>query len=393
MLSPLDNYIAKGGDALVSPQGLPMLEGIVSIVKAVLGDQERLIDSSQACVLVESLLANLRGKIDPVLPTLLELTSTRLLTIIDMEEAREAARKRKAAAAAAKAGGLKKGKKAGARKGRRTDAIKTAEEEEDDNEGDELMQLKFHLLDNIGVGVHYNPLLFVQWVCAQPEEVGKRLFNVWLSYLERMQDDFDAAKNAVLGLSSLLLLPLQALPPRWANAVPTVLNKLVALLAAMSEVLEEDAKKDDADGPEDDDGAVQFQDIHEDKDVYHPSDDDADASSVEADADEEDGGDEDTGAFIDDMEEAMLGGDHSKFVSPLDDIDPFVFFMQCLEVLSRQENAFYNQWIASIGAEGGAALQKHAEQAKKHAAEMAAEKEKDAAEKAAKLAQQQQRQQ
>jgi hypothetical protein len=165
-----------------------------------------------------------------------------------------------------------------------------------------------------------------------------------------MEDSFDQAKNAVLGLASLALLPLSSVPALWRDAMPTVLGKLMALLQSMSTLLAE--QKDDSE-PSDagDRNLATFQDVDEDHDVYHHSENDDDDSIDADEADEgEDGDDDGTGAFLDDMEEAMLGNenDGAKFVSPLDDIDPFVFFMQALETLSKQEPAFYQHWIASM---------------------------------------------
>lgn len=350
MLPCFDNYITKGGEQLCSAEGAPLLQALFSIVQAVLQDQERLIDATSACVLVESLLANLRGRVDAMLPQVIALAGTRLLSIVAMEEKRAADRRKKAALAAAKAGkagkgGIKKGKKKG-----RSDAFKAPEDEEEDNEDEELMALKFALLDNIGVAAHYNPLLFSQIVAAQPDAFSGKLFNVWLSYLKSMEDSFDQAKNAVLGLSSLSLLPLSSLPPLWRDAMPTVLAKLMTLLQSMSTLLAE--QKDDEDEPSDaaDRNVANFQDVDEDHDVYHHSENDDD-DSIDADDAEAEGEDDDgTGAFLDDMEEAMLGNEHdgAKFVSPLDDVDPFVFFMQALETLSKQEPAFYQHWIASM---------------------------------------------
>lgn len=54
----------------------------------------------------------------------------------------------------------------------------------------------------------------------------------------------------------------------------------------------------------------------------------------------------------------------------------------CFAALSRQEPAFYQHWIATLGPAGQAALQKHIEQAKRHAEEIQQEKAKEAEEKA-----------
>ena len=116
MLPCFDNYVTKGGAQLCTEQGAPLLQAMFSIVTVVLGDQERLIDANQACVLIESMLANLRGKVDAMIKPALQLVGTRLLTIVDMEAKRAAARKKKAALAAknaknagSKKGGIKKG--------------------------------------------------------------------------------------------------------------------------------------------------------------------------------------------------------------------------------------------------------------------------------------------
>lgn len=119
-----------------------------------------------------------------------------------------------------------------------------------------------------------------------------------------------------------------------------------------------------------------------------------DADDVDVD-DAADGGDlEAPGGFLDEMEDALAANpDTKKFESPLDEIDPFVFFAQSCQTLAQQEPAFFQQWTQSIGQQGQAVLQAHMAQAEKHAklieqekAEEAQEKEKDAQEKAQRLA-------
>ncbi len=64
----------------------------------------------------------------------------------------------------------------------------------------------------------------------------------------------------------------------------------------------------------------------------------------------------------------------------------FFSLQQSIEHLSRSEPAFYASWLASLSDDGKAVLQAHAEQAKRHAAEMVEEKAKEEAEKAVKAA-------
>lgn len=326
MLPVFDTFLSKGAALLNTPQGRPLLEAMYNVAKHILNDPDRLIDSAQACVLIESILANMRGHVDDFILPIVGMSTTRLVSIVEMEEAREAARKKKAAAKAAarkKKGAIKKGK------GGAKFLSKDEEEEDEDEEVGEMAALKMGLLDNIGIACHYNPLLFCQILTAQPAEAVNRLFNIWLSYVKAMKNDFDVSKNAVLGLSSLCLIPIATLPEQWRSAMPGVLGVLLNALTEMSKLLAESGDQEQEED-EDEDQAL-FHDIHEDADVYHPEDGgDADSEDID---DAADGGDEDAPLdFLDDMEEAMLGtNDVDKFVSPLDDIDPFVFFAQSIQ--------------------------------------------------------------
>jgi len=375
LLSPIDNYLSRGNQQLATAEGQPLLQAIISIPQAILSDQERLIDAPQACILLECMIANLRGHIDSFIPGIVDLAATRLLAIVHMEEERERKRREKAAKAAAKAkkGGIKK-------KGKMV--FKSAEEEEEENEEDEMLALKFSLLDVIGLCAHYNPQLFMQLLASRPLDVSGKLFNTWLSYVKTMKDDYDCAKNAVLGFSAILTMPPSAVPMPFRNALPDILNELLAILKEMSTLLEEAANAEEEEEENvEDERHVAFHDIGEDEDVYTKedgNDNDNEEGEIELD-DAAEEGDEDAELMLDEFDAAWLAAEEDnlrRFASPLDDVDPFIFFMQALETLSRHDNSFYQQWLQSIGSQGQPLLQQHAEQAKQHALDMEKEKQK-----------------
>jgi hypothetical protein len=375
MVPAFDNYLQRGKNELCSPEGLPMLQGMFNIGRIVLSNNERLIDSHQAAALWEVMMAHLRGRIDPFIPEIVQITGTRLLHIIELEEARERERQerlQKAAMKRAAKGKTPKGKGKG-KKGApaRSLDFQDLETEEDENEQDELLVLKFCMLDNIAVACHYNPLLFCQILKSTPEAFQGKLFNVWLTYAStQMGNAWDNAHLAVLGLSSLFLIPLSHLPALWQQAAPSILNELLKLLNEMKRMIDEgDDEPEDSDIINDH-GRRQFHDIEEDKDVYHPDDgdreiqlrprtkgkgfvrvEDDDSSESEDEEEIQEGeGDEDVTKWLAEVEDAMLGQSSKDFKlkTELDEIDAFVFFAQTLETLAKQEAAFYQQWIQAM---------------------------------------------
>jgi hypothetical protein len=141
---------------------------------------------------------------------------------------------------------------------------------------------------------------------------------------------------------------------------------------------------------------AEFHDIDEDKDVYNPVDID-DGEDVDVDEAAADGDEHAPTELLDGLEDALgANPEVKKFESPLDEIDPFIFFAQACQALSQQEPQFFQQWTASIGQAGQQVLQAHMHQAEKHVkliaeekAEEAAEKEKERREKEERLAQRQ----
>ncbi len=90
------------------------------------------MEGQYACKLLESLLAHCKGKVDALVPSILQLTTQKLI------------------------------------------------------EGDNL-QLKLLILDVIAGAVYYNPALFIAVCNKAPQEFTKQLFNHWLSHLPHMK--------------------------------------------------------------------------------------------------------------------------------------------------------------------------------------------------------------
>jgi hypothetical protein len=113
-----------------------------------------------------------------------------------------------------------------------------------------------------------------------------------------------------------------------------VLGELLKFLREMSLLIAADVPTDAA--TEDDEEDL-FHDVDEDADVFHAGDTNDADSDADVDADEaaEEGDEEAPAEFLDDMEEAMLGSGHDKFVSPLDDVDAFIFFTHAVESQSH----------------------------------------------------------
>ncbi|KAL6503651.1 hypothetical protein OROGR_025574 [Orobanche gracilis] len=199
--------------------------------------------------------------------------------------------------------------------------------------------LKCLLMEVVADALYYNALLTLN--ILQKLNIATEVFNLWFqmlqetkksgarAYFKREQDK----KVCCLGLTSLLPLPAEQLP---GEALGRVFKSTLDLLVAYKDQLAESAKEEE-DG-EDDDVLDNFQTEDEDeeadsdKDMGVDSEDEDEVGSVElhnlaakskvfraAEFDDEDSDDD----FSDDEE----------LQSPIDDVDPFIFFVDTIKAL------------------------------------------------------------
>ena len=175
MLAPIDNYISRGTAQFLGSQQPNYVKMIMDMCVKLLSDKTREVEGQYACKLLETLMAHCRGKIDALVPSIVQMASQKLV--------------------------------------------------EADNR-----QLKLLVLDVIAGASYYNPLLFVAICNKGGPDFTKSLFNQWLSHLPAMRRSAKHMKMAIMGLSSLMLVPGQNYPKNLATAFPEVLNQLLLSL-------------------------------------------------------------------------------------------------------------------------------------------------------------------
>jgi hypothetical protein len=209
------------------------------------------------------------------------------------------------------------------------------------------------------------------------DEFTQQLFNRWLSHLPAMQKSITHEKMAVLGLSSLCMTPLGAAPRPLQVAFADILAELIKVLASLKHDEDQEAAREAAKKSADDEAAEEDRADNALKDLGEDEDAEEEKYNIEE--------------YARKIQKAVLGQaenemDNDTFESPVDDVDPFIFFAQCLQVLREREKAFYDHWAASLSPELAGAVQSHVAEAserQKAVQEEAAEAAKEAAEAAA----------
>jgi len=278
ILPPLDCLISRGVDFFVSnPQ---VMQLILSMPQTLLAGTEESheTDARWGCKLLECIVVHCKGRIDNIIPDIIKLAATKLFIAKDM-------------------------------------------------------QLKLLLLDVIACCAYYNPMLFVAILKQGGGEFEQNLFNHWLSHLEDMSKVKKHQKVSILGLSSLLHLPIAELPALLKQSYGAVLDQLLLLCGRYKAVCDS--------GAGDTDEEEGFYEDEEDEVLDLDENQDADDAI------------EDVHNFTQQLSAELLGFefrdddiDEEMVDSPLDDIEPFMFFAQSLENFASREGAFYQQWEA-----------------------------------------------
>ncbi|XP_050375236.1 importin beta-like SAD2 isoform X1 [Argentina anserina] len=207
----------------------------------------------------------------------------------------------------------------------------------------EKSYLKCLLVQVIADALYYNAALTLN--ILQKLGVATDLFSLWFQMLQEVKKSGARAhfkrehdkKVCCLGLTSLLTLPAGQLP---AEALGRVFKATLDLLVAYKEQVAAAAKEEEA---EDDDDMDGFQTDDED--------DGGDGSDKEMGLDAEDGDEADSirfkklaeqtkcfrpsDEFDDDSDEDF--SDDEELQSPIDDVDPFIFFVDAIKALQASD--------------------------------------------------------
>ncbi|KAI7748981.1 hypothetical protein M8C21_033898 [Ambrosia artemisiifolia] len=205
--------------------------------------------------------------------------------------------------------------------------------------------LKCLLMQVIADALYYNPSLTLN--ILQKLGVATEIFNLWFQMLQQTKKNGTRVnfkrendkKVCCLGLTSLLSLSADQLP---LEALERVFKAILGLLVAYKDQLAEAEKK----GPEDDDDI----DNDDDMDDGLQTDDD-DVSDREMGLDDEDGDEVNSSRLqklgaqervfrsTDDYDYDSDDGfsDDEDFQSPIDDVDPFILFVDTVKVMQASD--------------------------------------------------------
>ncbi len=279
MVPALDNYISRGNAVLLANSNL--LAQMLSIPEFLLMKKGQETESMYATKILEALLAHCRGRIDALVPNILKIVLTKLNI-------------------------------------------------------SKSINLKLMLLDVVGLAAHYNPLLFLHSV----EALGatQNTINIWLSHLPEMKLSAKHKKCALLGLSSMCLVPLSQMPSMLAQGFGAVLEQMLRMYSLIFEQQQQrqenkkEAEESDDDDESDGDQVEQFEDLGEDGD--------------------HDFNEDEMKQFTDDIEAFDADGeqevDEEMYESPLDDVDIFISGAQGFLALSNAHSQFWATFRNSL---------------------------------------------
>ncbi|KAK4258155.1 hypothetical protein QN277_007637 [Acacia crassicarpa] len=289
ILVPLDNYISSGTAHFLTCKEPNYQQSLWNVISSIMEDKN-LEDSDiePAPKLVEVLFQNCRGQVDQWVEPYLRITVERL---------------------------------------HRT----------------EKSYLKCLLMQVIADALYYNPVLTLG--ILQKLGVALEIFNLWFHMLQQVKKSGMRAnfkrehdkKVCCLGLTSLLGLPADQLPE---DALGQVFRATLDLLVAYKDQVAEAAKEEEVEEDDDMDG---FQ--------TDDADEDENESDKEMGVDAEDGDEADSKKFRklaekvrefrpddeDDEDDSDDDWTDEELQSPIDDVDPFVFFVDTIKVMQSSD--------------------------------------------------------
>ncbi|KAG4378146.1 hypothetical protein GLYMA_18G282800v4 [Glycine max] len=289
ILVPLDNYISRGTAHFLTCKEPDYQQSLWNMISSIMSDKNMEDnDIVPAPKLIEVVFQNCRGQVDHWLEPYLRITVERL---------------------------------------RHT----------------EKSYLKCLFMQVIADALYYNAALTLS--ILQKLGVASEIFHLWFHLLQQVKKSGMRAnfkrehekKVCCLGLTSLLALPADQLP---AEALGRVFRANLDLLVAYKEQVAEAAKEEEA---EDDD----------DMDGFQTDDEDEDGSGFDKEmgVDADDGEDTDTITLRKLAEQAKSFRPHDdddddsdddfsddeELQSPIDDVDPFVFFVDTIKVIQSSD--------------------------------------------------------
>ncbi|XP_048333366.1 importin beta-like SAD2 [Ziziphus jujuba] len=299
ILVPLDNYISRGTAHFLSCKEPDYQQSLWNMISSIMSDKNMEdSDIESAPKLIQVVFQNCRGQVDQWVEPYLRITVERL---------------------------------------RRS----------------EKSYLKCLLMQVVADALYYNASLTLS--ILQNLGVATDIFGLWLQMLQQVKKSGKRAnfkrehdkKVCCLGLTSLLALPVDQLS---GDALERVFKATLDLLVAYKDQVAEAAKEEEA---EDDDEMDGFQTDDEDED---------DGSDKEMGVDAEDGDEADSlrlqklaaqaksfrPADEDDDDSEDDYSDDEELQSPIDDVDPFIFFVDAVKAMQASDPSRFQNLMQTL---------------------------------------------
>uniref|UniRef100_A0A0E0P7G0 Importin N-terminal domain-containing protein n=1 Tax=Oryza rufipogon TaxID=4529 RepID=A0A0E0P7G0_ORYRU len=298
ILVPLDNYISRGTDQFIACKDPDYQQSLWRALSSIMTDQN-MEDSDiiPAPKLIEVVFQNCKGQVDHWIEPYLRLTIDRL---------------------------------------RR--AVKP--------------YLKSLLVQVIANTLYYNPSLTLGTL--HKLGVATEIFNLWFGMLQQVKKSGIRAnfkrehdkKVCCLGLTSLISLPANHIPP---EALERIFKATLELLVSYKDQVAESKRENEAAAEDLDgfDGDEEDEDIESDKEMGYDDEDGDEVSSVNLQKLREARGfqphyDDDDDDSDDDF------SDDEELQSPIDEVDPFIFFVDTIQGMQASDPARFQSLMQTL---------------------------------------------
>ncbi|KAL4271376.1 hypothetical protein GQ457_13G028220 [Hibiscus cannabinus] len=298
ILVPLDNYVSRGTAHFLTCKEPDYQQSLWNMISSIMADKNlEDNDIEPAPKLIEVVLQNCRGQVDHWVEPYLRITFDRL---------------------------------------QRT----------------ENSRLKCLLVQVVANAVYYNAALTLS--ILNKFAVTTEVFNLWFQLLQQVRKSGVRAnfkrehdkKVCCLGLTSLLALPGEQIA--W-EALGRVFRAALDLLVAYKDQVAEAAKEEEAEDDDDMDGFQTDEEDGSDKEMGDDADDDEEADSLrlqklaaQAKAFRDNDDDEDDDDSDDDF------SDDEEMQSPIDEVDPFIFFVDIVKALQASDPVKFQNLMQTL---------------------------------------------
>eukprot|EP01083_Nonionella_stella_P033738 92323_1 len=198
--------------------------------------------------------------------------------------------------------------------------------------------VKLEMYGVLASAAFHNPATFIE-VCKKNDWVNF-VFNTWLSHLppHHKKMDWPQQKTSVIGLASLLKLPVSSLPEQLLNGFPRVMSAMVELTLIMN------------DEPE-------FEEIIDEQKELEPEPEPQSNSLIDVPDDQD--FERDDGGYVhllaklngelEDLDVCSFADENNELraiTAPIDPIEEVIYLCERLDEFAQHSSDFYKQWLA-----------------------------------------------